>query len=531
VVSGQHSSGDDTLSEPEIHRRERDVKFQIDLGKAPAGARREAEQPFEILVMGALSGDAPAATAHSRLVARAVDIDNFDAVLAGLRPRLALELPSFEGALGGARVQLEFGSLDDFHPDAIFRRCALFAALKERRARLADAATFRQTAAEMLETAKHEPPGGTPAAATPLPDAEGAMFERLLGAGRSAAAAAPAAAAPATQAAAIQKLISRVVAPHIVQDVAPEQQRYIAAVDHTLSALMRAILHAPAFQALEAAWRALRALIDEAGAGEEVKVFVLDLSRERALEEIARGAESLTASPLYAALVGRGEQSADARPWSVIVGDYAFGPAEDDLRLLAVLGSLARRAGAGFVAAARPSLAGCGSFAAPPDLAAAGLEARDAGAWRALRAQPFAASVALAAPRTLARLPYGRAFDAIDSFAFEELEAKSGHETLLWANAGFALARLLVRSFLEDGWQMHAGSQLEIDDLPAVVRHDGDARALQPCAESYLPERAAEKLLALGLVPLQSHEKRAAVRVMRLQSIADPPAGLAGPWQ
>ncbi len=492
------------------------MKFQIDFGQPPSGAaRREAGRAFEILVMGAFSGDEPLpAEATARFAARAVDLDTFDAVFAALRPRIALELSE----LGGARVALSFESLEDFHPDALFRQCAWFAALKERRARLADAATFRQTANEMLDTAKQD---------APLQDGENAMFERLLGSSRQTGAAA----APAAPTAVLQKLISRVVAPHIVQDVAPEQQRYLAALDTTISGLMRAILHAPAFQALEAAWRALRALIDETGGGEEVKVFVLDIGRQRALDEIACGGDNLVASRLYEALVGRGEKSPDALPYSLIVGDYAFGPAEEDLRILAVLGSLARRAGAGFVGAARPAVAGCTSFGDGSDPMTWSLSPEVSETWRTLRKQPFCASVALAAPRTLARLPYGKSFDAIDSFAFEELDADSGHEALLWANPGFSLARLLVRSFLDDGWDMRAGSQLEIDDLPAVVRHHGDARALQACAEAYLPERAGEKLLSLGLVPLLSHEKRPAVRLMRMQSIADPPAGFAGPWK
>ena len=63
--------------------------------------------------------------------------------------------------------------------------------------------------------------------------------------------------------------------------------------------------------------------------------------------------------------------------------------------------------------------------------------------------------------------------------------------------------------------------------VPALVRGSGDDRKLQACAEVYLPESSGGKLLALGLVPLLSHEKRPAVRAMRVQSAADPPAPLA----
>ncbi len=480
------------------------MKFEIDLGMPARGASElRTERPLKLLVMSHFGGTPY--TLHR------VDVDNFDAVMKAVNPRIDVEV----AGLGASRLRLEFSSLEYFHPDALFRSCVIFAALREQRAGLADPATFQQTAAGILDAGK----------AAPLAKVEGDMFERLLG---SSGRGTPAPATAATQSDAIRKLISSVVAPHIVPDLAPEQGRYIASVDAAIAALMRAILHAVEFQALESAWRGVRALLDESEGSEEVQIWLLDAPAQTLTDEVTRSAEDPTRSAIFDVLVGRAERAPDAEPWSIVIGDYLFGTADQELRLLATLGALCRRAGAIFLGGASPRLAGCDSFATSPDpdsWAPAGTDA-----WRSLRGQSFASSVALAAPRTLVRLPYGKSTDAIDSFAFEELADGHEHEALLWGNSAFVLGRLLIRGFMTNGWDTVPGDELEVDGLPALVRGHGDERKLQACAEIYLGERGGEKLLSMGLVPLLSHEKRAAVRAMRVQSIAEPAASLNAAW-
>lgn len=488
--------------------------MNFELGTPPrSAARRDPAKPLRVLTLGNFSGNVVRKSEGMSFTARRLDIDNFDAVMEALSPQLEL---SVEG-LGESRVRLGFGSLEDFHPDAIFRECAIFTALREKRALLANPATFSSTAAQMLESGKSE---------RPLSSAEGEMFERLLGS--KGGPAGPQ--APATQSAVVQGLINRVVAPHIVADIAPEQGRYIASVDAAVSALMRAILHAPAFQALESAWRGVRSLLDETEGGEEIQLWLADVRPGDLVADIERTAEDPAGSAAFELLVARAERAADGQPWSVVVGNYLFGPGDEDLRTLAMLGALCRRAGAMLVAGADCTLAGCRSFGANTPPAAWELSAADAGKWRALRGQPFASSVALALPRVLARLPYGKGFEAVDAFAFEELDGAAPHEALLWGNAAFALGRLLIRGFRSNGWDMEPGDEQELAELPALVRGRGDDRGLQACAEAYIGERGGEKLLALGLVPVLSHEQRAAVRLMRMQSIAEPAAALSAAW-
>ena len=53
---------------------------------------------------------------------------------------------------------------------------------------------------------------------------------------------------------------------------------------------------------------------------------------------------------------------------------------------------------------------------------------------------------------------------------------------------------------------------------------------LKPCAEVLLTDEAAEMLLDRGFMPLASMKNADRVRVVRFQSVADPPVALAGRW-
>ena len=91
-------------------------------------------------------------------------------------------------------------------------------------------------------------------------------------------------------------------------------------------------------------------------------------------------------------------------------------------------------------------------------------------------------------------------------------------------------AILIARAFSRGGWQLRAAFDPDLSGLPLhLYREDGETKA-QPCAETLLTERAAVRLLELGLMPLASIRDQDAVRLVRLQSVADPPAPLGARW-
>jgi predicted component of type VI protein secretion system len=53
---------------------------------------------------------------------------------------------------------------------------------------------------------------------------------------------------------------------------------------------------------------------------------------------------------------------------------------------------------------------------------------------------------------------------------------------------------------------------------------------MTPPAETWLTDRAAERIADEGVMPLASSKNGDSALLMRFQSVADPPAPLAGPW-
>ena len=440
-------------------------RLEFDLGFGRSGRPRDETEPMRLLVLGDFSGKA--ATERAPLASRPaprVDIDNFDDVMRRMAPRVSV--PAGE---------IRFEQIDDFHPDRLYARLDLFKALREARAR---------------------PPASSDD-----------LLGRLLG--KPAESGAPPAASPGG----LTGLIRDIVAPHIVKDTSAQTETYVAAVDAAIAQQMRALLHAPAFQSIEAAWRGVRWLVSSLELDEQLQLHLFDVTREELLADIVAAQGTLAQTGIYRAVVDRSRNVPGGERWSALVGLMQFGPSDADIGLLAALGLIASQAGG-------PLLAGA-------DLALAGDDAGALVGWQALRRSEAAPWIGLAAPRVLLRMPYGKGSDPIEAFAFEEFAGPPVQDELLWGHASLAMALLIGRSFIARGWDMEPGDEREIGDLPAYTFVRDGEREMQPCGERPLSESQANTLLKAGLVPIASRRDRNAVVAIRFQSVADPPAPLA----
>src|SRR5947209_11349954 len=88
-----------------------------------------ADTPFRILLLGDFSGRGNRrSAAEPRLRGRKaipIDLDNYEDVMARLRAQLELPGPD-------EPIRLQFESLDDFHPEALYKRVPLFRELRMR---------------------------------------------------------------------------------------------------------------------------------------------------------------------------------------------------------------------------------------------------------------------------------------------------------------------------------------------------------------------------------------------------------------
>jgi type VI secretion system protein ImpC len=472
--------------------------------------RDDDGSPRRILLLADLHPAEPPDDMVARPIVR-VDLDNIDGLLARCAPSVALGPEK-----GGER--LRFRSFDDFHPDALLKNTRLFGRLLDLRNRLLHPDTFAGALAQLdAETT----PGGATRPAEVTPQAEPAdvqsTLERLLG---RKSANSPSIAPSPRAGSAVDELIRRIVAPDVVVPSDSRVPQLVSAVDVALADQMRGVLHDPGFQAVEATWRGIQWLVSSIELDEALELHLLHVTRD----ELSAGTGP--ESGLYRRLVDREARTPGGLTLSALIGCFRFGPTPEDLALLESIGTLARAAGAPFVAESASGLLGSSGIAQQPDprdwtRLDPDIEAR----WRALRAGPAAPRLGLSLPRFLLRRPYGAKSDPIEGFGFEELPGGAGHESFLWGSPAFACAAVTARVLRPDSDPSDAG---DIGGLPAfVLTVDGESR-LQPCAEVCLGDRAADAILARGIMPLVTIKDTDVVRLLRLQSIADPPTSLLG---
>ena len=503
------------------------INVGLTAGSEPTWEAPHSDQPFCIALLGDFSG-----RGNRRLVGAAdeqagrrplqVDRDNVDQVLAKLGAELHVPIGD-----AGTRIPMRFAELEDFHPDRLFQRLGLFGALRDLRNRLSQSSTHAAAAAEVREWLKK--PAASPATPAPPPSTVNPenLLEQILGE-------MPVQTPERTRLPGggdWQSLLQKIVKPHVAPSLAPDQAELQAVVDEATSEQMRAILHHPDFQALEAVWRGVHLLIRRLETDTKLRLFLVDISKDELIADF-NAAEDLTATALYRLLVEQSIGTPGGQPWAVLAGAYTFGQGREDVELLADIGAIARQAGAPFLAAADPRILGCASLAATPDPRHWKPDADAEGneRWQALRSLPQAASLGLALPRFLARQPYGNDTEPCERFRFEEMPPGSSHESYLWANPAFACIYLLGRGFERLGWALDPGHMRELDGLPAHVYRDDGESYLKPCAEVLLTDRATAAILNKGLMPLLSVQGADSARLAQFQSLAEPSRPLAARW-
>ncbi|HYP28074.1 MAG TPA: type VI secretion system contractile sheath large subunit [Blastocatellia bacterium] len=492
----------------------------------------EPDGPFRVVILGDFTGRAnrPPAARGAGLARRApveIDRDNFDDVMSKLSVELTLPIPDDDGS----RFTIRFRELEDFHPDSLLEKVELFQALRRKRKELKDPRTFSEAASEMRGWADAQPDSQTTRPPRPAPAADaqpgGNLLDQIL---QKADEGGPDAAPPQTFDD-LQSMLRKVVKPYLVSGDEGEQKRLVARIDEAIGDLMRAILSHPDFKALEAGWRALYFLARNLETGSDLKLYLLDASKAELAEDLA-SSDDLTRAGLYGLLVEQAVNTPGADPWSLIVGDYRFGPTREEAETLGRMARIARQAGAPFISGASPLVCGWDSFAEPPDPreSKSNTEDDDASSWAALRRLDAAEYVGLALPRFLLRLPYGAETEPVTQFDFEEMPGAPSHEDYLWGNPAYACAYLMARAFEEYGWDFKPGVIRDIENLPLHTYEEGGQHKAKPCAETLMTERAAESIIERGIMALASIKDRDAVRLLRFQSISDPPSPLAGRW-
>jgi type VI secretion system protein ImpB len=133
--------------------RNRAPRVQIEYDVELYGAEKKIQLPFVVGVMSDLSGkpaDALPAVADRKFLD--IDVDNFDARMKSMKPRVAFTVPNTLTGEGNLAVDITFESMDDFSPAAIAAKTEGLSKLLEARTQLSNLLTYMdgKTGAEAL---------------------------------------------------------------------------------------------------------------------------------------------------------------------------------------------------------------------------------------------------------------------------------------------------------------------------------------------------------------------------------------------
>jgi type VI secretion system protein ImpC len=226
----------------------------------------------------------------------------------------------------------------------------------------------------------------------------------------------------------------------------------IAEIDKKLSLQVDAILHHPEVQKLESAWRSLKFLVDRTDFRENIKLEVINISKDDLLDDF-EDAPEVPKSGLYKTVYTAEYGQFGGQPYATLLGNYDFGPGPQDVKLLQYVASVASMAHAPFIAAAGPQMFGLDSFNGLPDLKdlKSIFEGPQYTKWQSFRESEDARYVGLTTPRFLLRLPYGPDTQPVKAFNYEE-DVSASHEHYLWGNTAFTFASRLTDSFAKYRW-------------------------------------------------------------------------------
>jgi type VI secretion system protein ImpC len=280
---------------------------------------------------------------------------------------------------------------------------------------------------------------------------------------------------------------------------------FIAEIDAKLSAQLDAILHHPDVQKLESAWKSLKFMVDRTDFRENIKVEILNATKEELLEDFEDSPE-IPKSGLYKLFYTAEYGQFGGKPYGNIIANYDFGPGPQDVKLLQYVAAVSAMSHAPFIAAAGPQFFGVESFKELPNLKDLHsiFEGPQYTKWQSFRESEDARYVALTLPRFLLRLPYGPDTQPVKAFNYKE-DVSASHDDYLWGNSAFAFATRLTDSFAKYRWcaniigPMGGGA---VEDLPLHQFESMGAIQTKIPTEVLISERREFELAEEGFVGL-----------------------------
>ena len=287
---------------------------------------------------------------------------------------------------------------------------------------------------------------------------------------------------------------------------------HIAELDYQISRQLDAVMHHDEFQKVESVWRGLKSLVDKTDFRQNVKVEVLDVSKED-LRQDFEDAPEIIQSGLYLQTYVAEYDTPGGEPIGAVISAYEFNASAQEVPLLRNISKVAASAHMPFIGSAGPVFFLKNSM---EDVAAI----KDIGnyfdraeyiKWKSFRETDDSRYIGLTMPRVLGRLPYGPDTVPVRSFNYVEEVKGPDHDKYLWINASFAFAANMVKSFISNGWCVQIrGPQAggAVEDLPIHLYDLGTGNQVKIPSEVMIPETREFEFANLGFMPLSYYKNR-----------------------
>jgi type VI secretion system protein ImpC len=315
----------------------------------------------------------------------------------------------------------------------------------------------------------------------------------------------------------------------ISADVVKSIEAIIAQLDKKLTEQINLILHHDDFQKLEGAWRGLHYLVNNTETDEMLKIRFMNISKNDLGKSLKRyKGTAWDQSPLFKKIYEAEYGQFGGEPFGCLVGDYYFDHTPPDVELLGEMSQIAAAAHTPFISGTSPTVMQMGSWqelANPRDLTKI-FTTPEYAAWRSLRESEDSRYLGLAMPRYLARLPYGAKTNPVEEFAFEEDTGAADHNKYTWANAAYAMATNINRSFKLYGWcsrirGVESGGAVEGLPVHTFPTDDGGVDMKCP-TEIAISDRREAELAKNGFMPLLHRKNSDFAAFIGAQSVQKP---------
>ncbi|MBD2822917.1 type VI secretion system contractile sheath large subunit, partial [Xenorhabdus sp. 42] len=287
---------------------------------------------------------------------------------------------------------------------------------------------------------------------------------------------------------------------------------HIAELDQQISRQLDAVMHHPAFQQVESAWRGLKFLVDRTDFRQNVKLELLDIAKDDLRQDFEDSPEIIQ-SGLYHHTYIQEYDTPGGEPIAAVISNYEFGRGPQDVALLRNIAKVAASAHMPFIGSVGPAFFGKDTMEEVAAIKDIGnyFDRAEYIKWKAFRESDDARYIGLTMPRVLGRLPYGPDTVPVRNFNYVEEVKGPDHEKYLWTNATFAFAANMMKSFINNGWCVQIrGPQAggAVKDLPIHLYDLGTGSQVKIPSEVMIPETREFEFANLGFIPLSYYKNR-----------------------